>query len=79
MTSEQRMWEWYESFKDMLASICEDKGMEPTDKMFLLILISRFASKHTTPRSDMPDDVVDYIKRVDSILALEETKEDTEQ
>ncbi len=74
MTSEEKMWETFEAFKRFLAGIHDDPGMEPTDKMFLLMIVHREARRYVTPLDDWPDDVRRYVKRVDGILTLEEAR-----
>jgi len=76
MNSETRMWETFEAFKRFLAGIHDDPEMDPTDKMFLFMIIHRQARRQITPTDDWPDDVRRYVNRVDGILKLEEASEE---
>ena len=76
MTSEEKMWETFEAFKRFLNGIHDDPEMEPTDKMFLLMIVHREARRHVTPADDWPEDVRQYVNRVDGILKLEEAREE---
>ena len=75
MTSEEKMWETYDAFNQLLTDICEDSVMDPTDKWFLLLLIHRRMRSYATPSDDTPDDVRRFIIRVDRIIALHEARE----
>lgn len=72
MTSEAKMWELYEAFTKLLGDASLDEEMNPTDKMFLFVVIERITRTYITPNEEMSEEERQSLRRMERLFELHE-------
>ena len=72
MNSEIKMWKMYDEFTALLTNASLDEELNPTDKMFLFVVIERITRTYVTPNEEMSEEERQRLRKMEQLFELHE-------